>query len=868
MNNNIYNYDSDKIITGWVGTFNCSNCNHSIDTLDANAFTDIQCPECGSIENVPARFCNFLLLEILSTNRTRNIYRAWDESLDRPVIIKIMPAGFSADNEFIAEFRREARSIAKLNHNNIAQIYSFGVEKHQPYVVMEPINGEQLNKIIEENNGIPASTAIRICYDLALGLQAAADAGIVHENICPQNIILSKFGIPKITGFGLITVSHTVEQERTQADHRYISPEQIRKQQVEVRSNIYSLGAVLYHMLIGKPPFFDKNEIDIIVAHLEQCPVEVKELCPDITDIVSNTVKCMLQPNPDVRYPSYKSLLNDIGKAISVHDNKNDQKNKPQGRKPIIFKKAYINDKGHLKTGRSSKKAKHPAPIRIHHATETSKFVTQKKKHGEKKKTALNTRKYQLTKRRPSAIKAAATTHRHSTTDKNKERREQIRQQKRQKGRAIAAAFIFIALASVTAITFAYKRHQNIQSRIEFFAHKHADEISGNLFNQINENISTITNSISIATNMQNNIKTALLCIAGKPLPPQIACAANAAAEISVRPDKKSTENNNIDLPDNMNFDFEDEKLAEETSKSLIVDTNINKLTSIKMPLNTLRQNTKFIYLKAGKTDTSAKVRFLNSKLRKLQKQSSHYCCTATNMLAEIKNIYDEISEVSATHASEVEKRRQDAIEAERQRLEAIRLEKEQREYKALVKKELNQVNFDHMEVGTNSLLFASNDFKEIVNVLEEKFKDYRTEPGKKSAKIIIDRFKVMVQLKEEIIACINKHTFPWGWGHNLAARDIIKADEEGVYLKNVSHPWGSADVPQMLKYIDYYITLPNVKFTTKAQLALGGAVFCSEYGEKAKAKSEAFKAQALNYGIPSPKLNRLLILQDPNEEQ
>ena len=152
--------------------------------------------------------------------------------------------------------------------------------------------------------------------------------------------------------------------------------------------------------------------------------------------------------------------------------------------------------------------------------------------------------------------------------------------------------------------------------------------------------------------------------------------------------------------------------------------------------------------------------------------------------------------------------------------------------------------------------------------MLEENFKDYRTPPGKKSAKIVIDRFQEIARLKEEIIACINKHTFPWGWGSNLAARDIIKADDEGIYLRNKSHPWGSANVPQMLKFIYYYLSQPDVKYTTKAQLALGTAVFCSEYGENANAICEEFKAQAISYGVSRAKLNRLLYVPDSDEKK
>ena len=443
-----------------------------------------------------------------------------------------------------------------------------------------------------------------------------------------------------------------------------------------------------------------------------------------------------------------------------------------------------------------------------------------------------------------------------------------MRQKKRRKNIIFTITIISIMMVSAIAITVAYNRHQKTLARIEFFALKSAENTSEKLFNQINENISSISNSISIAANTQNDTKCALLRIAGKPPISQSSCTTNAPDESAVNHAPQSTDDNHIDLPQNMNFDFEDEKLAEVTSKYLTVETNINELASIYSQVKALRQNTEIIYLKARGFNNSAKVEFQNIKLKKLKIQSAEYRSTTSDMLEEINKIHDEISEVSEEHSTEVERRRQAAIEAEKQRLEAIRQEQERLEYEALVKRELNRVKDDHQAIGTNSMLFASNDFKQIVKVLEENFKDYRTPPGKKSAKIVIDRFQEIARLKEEIIACINKHTFPWGWGSNLAARDIIKADDEGIYLRNKSHPWGSANVPQMLKFIYYYLSQPDVKYTTKAQLALGTAVFCSEYGENANAICEEFKAQAISYGVSRAKLNRLLYVPDSDEKK
>jgi len=854
MTDDIYNYASEQIITGLVGEFNCSKCNGLIKALEFDAFTSVKCPECGSTETVPARFCNFILIEILSTNPTRTIYRALDESINSFVVVKIMPASFSDDKDFIAEFRDESRAIAKLNHNNITPVHSFGVEKRQPYIAMEMLGGQALNQIIEENNGIPTSTAIRICYDISLGLQAAAQKKIVHKNINPANIILNKFGSPVLTGFGLIKTSHTVDQSGICGTPHYFSPEQIRKQKVEVRSNIYSLGATLYYMLVGKPPFADKNNLDTIIAHLEQCPPEIKKLRPEIPDIVSDIVTRMLQPDLDARYPSYKPLLNDLSKAMSIPAvGKVDEEVVATGKKHIVFTKTMRSvSNRHTANGNNVRQSPPPTVSR-------SKRILKQKKQ---EKTLI-----MATKRKLTAPKMASDFIEPPTSnllaDKEKMRKLHLQQKKRQ--RSIVATIITISVITVALSTFfiLYKKHERTQRRIEFFALKKARENSRKIYNKISEDSICLNDALASSAILQNDIKYALQLLGANPdsLPTNSIFIVKGAVPIGSEENPATAHGiAKYQISTNfISFNFKDKKLPEIIVKALSVEANINELAALNKEMEILKQGAKKINIKSLNKTTSAIVKVANKHMRRIVDKSLECKNLADGTIKDIKTAYAEIAEKTEAHVGEVKTRRQAAIEAERQRLEAIRLEQERLAYEALVKSELNQVKVDHEGVGTTSALFASNDFKGIVEKLEEDFKSYQTDEGKKSAKLIIDRFNEMVGLKEVIIACINKYTFPWGWGNNLASRDIIKANEKALYVKNMAFSWGSTNVPQMLKFIDYYLTLNKVDFRSKAQLALGGAVFCAEYGKKGKAKSEAFREKAINYGVAASKLDNLL---------
>jgi serine/threonine protein kinase len=293
-----------QIETDAVTDYDCSHCGCKIDVSGLPAFTQVECPDCGAIETVPARLGNFLLLRLLGLGGMGGVYYARDTALGRDVAIKVMLQSLGDDAKFIETFRKEAQAVAKLNHPNIAQIYSFGQEKGQPYIVMELVSGERVDDMLESEGGIPVPLAMKIGLEVAEGLSAADEAGLVHGDIKPENILLDTKGHAKLVDFGLATVAHAAASDGIWGTPYYIAPEKIRRQKVDARADIYSLGATLFHMITGNPPFEGETPVEVVKARLEQPPPDIKELYPDIPDKAADVIMRMLAVDRTERHPN------------------------------------------------------------------------------------------------------------------------------------------------------------------------------------------------------------------------------------------------------------------------------------------------------------------------------------------------------------------------------------------------------------------------------------------------------------------------------------------------------------------------------------------------------------------------------------
>ena len=215
------------------------------------------------------------ILEKIGTGGMSDVYKALDHSLGREVAIKVLKAEFSQDSTFVSKFRAEAQSAAVLEHPNIVNIYDVGSEDGLYYIVMEYVEGITLKNYIATKGRLGYNEAISIAIQVAKGIEAAHNKGIVHQDIKPQNIIISKDGKVKVTDFGIAraATSNTIHADMMGSVH-YISPEQARNGFVTYSSDIYSLGIVMYEMVTGRVPFDGDTTVAIAIQHI-QSPIKI-----------------------------------------------------------------------------------------------------------------------------------------------------------------------------------------------------------------------------------------------------------------------------------------------------------------------------------------------------------------------------------------------------------------------------------------------------------------------------------------------------------------------------------------------------------------------------------------------------------------
>lgn len=306
-----------SILTDPVSEITCTKCGSALDVSAVQSFAQIACPNCDAPQTVPARLGPFLLLELLGTGGMGAVYHGVDESLGRHVAIKVMLQSASDNAESIEILRREARMAATLNHPNIVQIYSFGTEKGQAYIVMELVTGERLDEMIARGKPLDIGLMMRIGVGVAQGLKAAYNAGLVHGDIKPENILLDKEGTPKVVDFGLAGFADArASEDGIWGSPYYISPEKIRKQPTDARSDIYSLGASLYHALTSNPPFDGDTPVDVVKARLKKPPKPLTEAEVGPLAKVNTLLMRMLQQDPAMRHPTYDSVISDMKRVL------------------------------------------------------------------------------------------------------------------------------------------------------------------------------------------------------------------------------------------------------------------------------------------------------------------------------------------------------------------------------------------------------------------------------------------------------------------------------------------------------------------------------------------------------------------------
>ena len=253
--------------------------------------------------------------EIVGVGGMSVVYKAHDEIDDRTVAIKILKEELLESEEFRRRFKNESKAIAVMNHPNIVKVYDVGFGDRVQYIVEEYINGITLKEYIEEQGVLPWKDALYFTTQILCALQHAHDKGIVHRDIKPQNIMLLKDGTIKVTDFGIARFARS--EQRTMTDKaigsvHYISPEQAKGEATDAKSDLYSVGVLLYEMLTGRLPFDADSAVSVAIMQLQNEPIKPSSLNPDIPEGLEEITLRAMQKNPVERYQSAAEMLSDI----------------------------------------------------------------------------------------------------------------------------------------------------------------------------------------------------------------------------------------------------------------------------------------------------------------------------------------------------------------------------------------------------------------------------------------------------------------------------------------------------------------------------------------------------------------------------
>ncbi|MBT3379433.1 MAG: serine/threonine protein kinase [Lentisphaerae bacterium] len=294
----------------------CPSCGQKLDVTRLEPFTKLDCPACAGEVIVPRPFGDLLLEEPIGSGGTASVYRALDLTLDREVAVKMLDEQIASRPGRVKMFLKEARSAASVNHPNVVPIYSCGEAEGRPYLVMQYMAGLSLDRTLQSApRGLELGEAIRVAGETARGLEAAHRHGIIHHDVKPGNILVDADSNVRIGDFGLAEAlrGDTVAADDAEAPWitpYYVSCERVLTGKEDYRGDIYSLGATVYHLLTGRPPFEGNGSGEIAWARTKGVlPAAPSEVRPEIPGALSDYVLRLLAPNPAERPQAYAEIV-------------------------------------------------------------------------------------------------------------------------------------------------------------------------------------------------------------------------------------------------------------------------------------------------------------------------------------------------------------------------------------------------------------------------------------------------------------------------------------------------------------------------------------------------------------------------------
>jgi hypothetical protein len=289
----------------------CPACGGAIDVSDELPFAQIYCPHCGEALRARRIFNNFELVELIGEGGMGSVFKAHDHNLGRMVALKVLRREMSAREDERAKLEQEARITASVNHPHVVRVYSFGEADGQFYLAMELVEKGSLDDLMSVQTRVSEAQVLEIGVQIAQGLEAAAERGLIHRDVKPGNILFADAHTTKIVDFGLARVLEEDAEARGEiwGTPYYIAPERLNYEPEDFRSDIYSLGGTLFHAIAGRPPFEGESASLVALKQIKSQPVSLEAFAPDVAPETAYVINRMLEKNPDDRYASYAELI-------------------------------------------------------------------------------------------------------------------------------------------------------------------------------------------------------------------------------------------------------------------------------------------------------------------------------------------------------------------------------------------------------------------------------------------------------------------------------------------------------------------------------------------------------------------------------
>ncbi len=295
--------------------FECRHCAARIPIHGRTPLETTPCPSCGQPVTVPASLSTFKILSLLGEGSMGRVYLARDTTLERDVAIKILRRNLASTPSMWQLLEREARAAGAIRHHNVAQVYSLGKTHGRPFMVMELVPNGSLESLMHQKT-LSEVEALDIGVDIAQGLRAALDSGLLHGDVKPANILFSAKGEAKVADFGLARLVGREQNVERWGTPYYIAPEKSTQRQEDFRCDLYSLGASLFHALCGRAPFEAESGEEVIEKSLIEPTPWPRDHRPDLGNATSDILYRMLQRDPDRRFASYNHAIQAMKAAL------------------------------------------------------------------------------------------------------------------------------------------------------------------------------------------------------------------------------------------------------------------------------------------------------------------------------------------------------------------------------------------------------------------------------------------------------------------------------------------------------------------------------------------------------------------------